>query len=66
MISFLMPAKNTSFYITDAIMPFINNYYKYNFELIIIDDFSTDDTFNIITNLTNKYDRLNIYKNSKK
>jgi glycosyltransferase involved in cell wall biosynthesis len=63
MISFLMPAKNTSFYITDAIMPFINNYYKYNFELIIIDDFSTDDTFNIITNLTDKYDRLNVYKN---
>ncbi len=58
-----MPAKNTSFYITDAIMPFINNYYKYDFELIIIDDFSTDDTFNIITNLLDKYERLNIYKN---
>lgn len=58
-----MPAKNTSFYIIDAIMPFINNYYKFDFELIIIDDFSTDDTFNITSNLLDKYERLNIYKN---
>ncbi len=63
MISFLIPAKNSKLFISDCLLPFINNYYKYNFEVIIIDDFSTDSTFNFTKMLIDKYDRLNIFRN---
>jgi glycosyltransferase involved in cell wall biosynthesis len=63
MISFLIPAKNSSIYIKDCLFPFINNYDKYNFEVIIIDDFSTDNTFEFTKKIIDKHERINIFKN---
>jgi glycosyltransferase involved in cell wall biosynthesis len=63
MISFIIPSKNSSLYIDDCLKPFIENIDKYNFEVIIIDDNSNDDSFLKIKNLTHKISNINIYKN---
>ncbi len=59
-ISVIMPAYNAERYISATIKSILNQTFK-NFEFIIIDDGSTDKTFNIITSF--KDPRIRLYKN---
>lgn len=53
LVSVLMPAYNHSQYIEEAINSILNQSYK-NIEMIIIDDGSSDNTFEIISSLKDK------------
>lgn len=56
-ISIIMPAKNVAKYIESAINSVLRQTYPY-WELIIIDDASTDDTYRIINNMTLQENRI--------
>ena len=62
LVSVLMTAYNRELYIGAAIESVLASSYSH-FELIIIDDGSTDQTFEIATNYTNKDDRIKLYSN---
>ena len=59
-----MPAYNAERYICQAIDSVLSQTYK-NFELIIVNDCSTDNTQKIIEKMRNKDNRIKIYKNEK-
>lgn len=63
--SIIMPAYNADRYIKKAIESVINQIYK-NWELIIIDDGSTDNTVNIIKNYVSSDNRIKLFRNPKK
>ncbi len=62
-ISVLMPAYNADKYIGTAIQSILNQTYK-SFELIIIDDCSSDNTWNIIQKFCKNDKRIIAYKNN--
>ncbi len=62
LISVIMPAYNAEKYIYQAIESILNQTFK-NFEFIIIDDASTDNTWNIIKSYKNKDKRIIILRN---
>ncbi len=53
LVSIIMPAYNSSKYIKKSILSVLNQSHS-NFQLIIIDDKSTDDTLNIIRSIEDK------------
>ena len=55
---------NSEKYIENAILSILNQSFQ-NFEIVIIDDFSNDDSINIIKKYQKKDDRLRIIKHSK-
>jgi len=59
-----MPAYNTEKYIGQAIESIINQTYT-NFEFLIIDDGSTDNTWNIISKYANEDHRIITFRNEK-
>lgn len=59
LISIIMPVKNEEKYIFDSIQSVLSQTYK-NFELIIIDDGSTDKTFEIVKSI--KDDRIRLFQ----
>lgn len=63
-ISVLMPVFNSSKFIKICIESIINQTYK-NFEFIIIDDASTDNTLDIIENIKKVDNRIVLLRNSK-
>lgn len=65
LISVIMPAHNAQKYISGAIESVLNQTFK-NFELIIIDDFSTDKTLDIIKAFSKKDHRIKIVNNDKR
>ena len=60
LVSVVMPAYNGEKYISESIESILNQTY-HNFELIIIDDKSTDNTLHTIQKYTDK--RIHLYKN---
>ena len=64
LISVLMPSYNSGKYISIAIESVLNSSYK-NFELIITDDNSNDDTFNIAKEYASKDNRIKLFRNEK-
>jgi glycosyltransferase involved in cell wall biosynthesis len=65
-ISVCIPVYNTEKYIERAVLSIINQSFQ-NFEIIIVNDFSSDNTLNIIKRLQKEDDRIrliNHYKNS--
>jgi glycosyltransferase involved in cell wall biosynthesis len=62
LISVLMTAYNREKYIGDAIQSVLNSSYE-NFELIIVDDFSKDNTVSIAKGYAAKDNRIMIYCN---
>jgi glycosyltransferase involved in cell wall biosynthesis len=63
-VSILMTAYNREKYIANAIQSVLESTYK-NYELIIVDDCSTDNTFNIAKQYETKDKRVITYKNLK-
>ncbi|RZL69859.1 MAG: glycosyltransferase [Pedobacter sp.] len=64
-ISVIMPAYNASKYIEASINCVISQVYK-NWELIVVDDGSTDDTFTIIERYTHIDDRIKVIRQENK
>jgi glycosyltransferase involved in cell wall biosynthesis len=64
LVSIVIPAYNREKYIHNAIESAINQTYR-NIEIIIIDNFSTDKTFDICNYYSSKDLRIKIYKNIK-
>jgi len=62
LVSVIMPAYNCEKYIAEAIKSVINQTYT-NWELIVVDDCSTDNTFEIITLLQNDNAKIRVFKN---
>ena len=58
-----MSTYNNEKSIESSVNSILNQTYK-NIEFLIIDDFSTDNTYEILNNLKNTDERLKIYRNS--
>ncbi len=61
-VSILLPTYNVESYIEEAVLSILNQSYR-NLELIIVDDFSTDNTYEILKKLCQKDDRIKLYRN---
>jgi glycosyltransferase involved in cell wall biosynthesis len=64
LVSVLMTAYNRENYIVEAIESVLSSTYT-NFELIVVDDGSTDNTVNIARGYAHKDDRIKVYVNTK-
>jgi len=62
LVSVVMPAYNCAKYVTEAIDSVIKQTYT-NWELIVVDDCSTDNTFEVIAVLQSDNDKIRVYKN---
>lgn len=63
LISILMPFKNTASYLTDCINSILLQTYK-NWELIAVDDHSTDNSFQIIQEYAKNDQRIQVHQNN--
>lgn len=63
-ISVIVPVFNASRYLQAALESILNQTYK-NFELIVIDDGSTDNSYQIAKSLARTDSRLHVFKNKK-
>jgi glycosyltransferase involved in cell wall biosynthesis len=59
-VSVITPTYNSSKYITDTLKSVLNQTYK-DFEIIIVDDGSTDETLSILNSFASKDQRISIY-----
>ncbi len=62
LISILSPFKNTSQFLPECINSILSQSYT-NWELIIVDDNSTDDSYDIVKSFQEKDSRIKLYKN---
>jgi glycosyltransferase involved in cell wall biosynthesis len=62
LISVLIPFKNTSDFITECLQSIVNQTYT-NWELIVIDDHSSDTSYAIVERFAQKDTRIRLYKN---
>ncbi|WP_459200947.1 glycosyltransferase family 2 protein [Methanococcus sp. CF] len=62
LVSVIMPNYNNEKYLAEAIESILNQTYK-NFEFVIIDDCSTDNSWNIIQNYAKKDNRIKEFRN---
>lgn len=62
LVSVIMPSYNSENTILESIESVLQQNYS-NWELIIVDDQSTDNTWYIISKYAEKYDKIHIYKN---
>lgn len=64
LISVLMPTYNVKAYVGEAVNSILSQTYS-DFELIIVDDKSTDGTYEILQELSEKDSRIRLYQNDK-
>ncbi len=64
LISVIMSAYNSEKTIESSVSSIINQSYK-NFEIMILDDFSQDGTYNIIDNIKKDFNNIKLFKNNK-
>lgn len=64
LISILLPAYNVASYINDAVCSILSQTYR-NIELIVVDDCSSDGTYEILQCLAAKDSRIQLYRNEK-
>lgn len=62
LVSVLIPVYNVEFYVKDAIESIQNQTYK-NLEIIVVDDASTDNTYDVVEKLAKDDRRIKLYKN---
>lgn len=60
LVSIVMPVKNTSQFLCACIDSILKQTY-HNWELLIVDDGSTDNSFKILTNYSKKDKRINVF-----
>ena len=65
LISILIPFKDTEAYLTDCINSVLDQSWK-NWEMILVDDFSTDDSYNLVEVFSKKDNRIKLLKNTNK
>ena len=63
MVSVIIPSYNKSKYVKETILSVLNQDYK-DWECIIIDDFSSDNSVSVISNLIKNEKRFHLMKNS--
>lgn len=63
LVSILIPFKNTEYYLVECLESILNQTYL-NWELIIIDDHSSDASYNIVNAFAEKDKRIKLFKNS--
>ena len=63
-ISIIMPMYNDALYLKETILSIMKQSYK-NWELIIIDDVSTDESYEIAKEMSKKDKRIKVYENKK-
>ena len=63
-LSVLMPVFNSEQFVAEAIESILNQTFK-DFEFLILDDASTDRSFEIIKDFENKDSRIKVYQNEK-
>ena len=64
LVSVVMPVYNNEKYVSEAIESILNQSYT-NFEFIIIDDCSTDNSWQVIKRFAKKDNRIRCYRNEK-
>ena len=62
LISILTPFKNTAHYLSECIISILNQTYPY-WELLIIDDESADNSYDIVNAFAEKDERIKLFKN---
>ena len=63
-VSFCLPSYNVGIYVEDCIKSIAEQPFDgISYEIICVDDCSTDDTYDILVNLSQKYEHLRIVKN---
>ena len=62
LISILIPFKNTELYLGDCIDSIVQQSYT-NWELLIVDDGSTDTSYEVVKKYTNNENRIHLFKN---
>lgn len=63
LVSILIPFKNTAHFLFECLQSIQNQTYS-NWELMIVDDHSTDDSFKIVEGFSKKDDRIQLIKNN--
>lgn len=63
LVSVIIPVYNVGKYVEEAIVSIQEQTYS-NIEIIVIDDCSTDNTFDIVNNLAKQDHRIRLYRNS--
>lgn len=64
LISILIPVYNVEAFVQDAVLSICNQTYK-NIEIIVVDDCSTDGTYNVVAELAQTDSRIKLFKNEK-
>jgi glycosyltransferase involved in cell wall biosynthesis len=62
LITIVMPAKNTALFLTECLDSILIQTYI-NWELLVVDDNSTDTTISILENYAHKDNRIQVFKN---
>lgn len=62
LVSVIMPTYNSTGTVVESIQSVLSQTYK-NWELIIVDDRSTDNTWQVIQTYADKYDNIRVYQN---
>ncbi len=62
LVSVIMPTYNSAGTVVESIQSVLSQTYK-NWELIIVDDRSTDNTWQVLQTYADKYDNIRIYQN---
>ncbi len=63
LISILMPVYNAGEYLVEAVESILTQTYQ-NFEFIIIDDASTDNSWDILTTMAKKHKKIRLFRNT--
>ena len=63
LISIITPFKNSSMYIEECISSILKQTIE-NWELIIVDDYSTDNSYDIVRKISLKNKRIKLYRNN--
>src|SRR5690625_129925 len=64
-VSIIIPIYNTKEYIEDCIQSLVNQIYK-NIEIILVDDYSEEETKELLEKLANQYDYIDLYRFDKR